>query len=197
MPAVRPQGGAHTVLLPDSSTSSPMTGLPRKGFSTMHRLLLVGCALVMTGCGVTPPGSTSTQSSTSSPADTGASPGATASATAEAEADGVFVFVPAVIDCPGGCPESSISEALAEPGTPGTPMLVNGAVLIEADGSAWFCERLSEDSPPSCEGSRLLFENAEDYGPSLEVNGVQELDGVRWLDDVTITGEVAPDSSSS
>jgi hypothetical protein len=36
--------------------------------------------------------------------------------------------------------------------------------------------------------------NIELYAPSLEVNGVQELDGMQWLDDVTIPGEVTPGS---
>ena len=149
----------------------------------MHRVLWLALALVVTGCGLT----------TSSPTDAGdlpASPDATASPTSVAEPDGTLVFVPAIIDCPGGCPSSSVSEALAEPGTPGTPLLVDGAVLIEPDGSAWLCERLTDDSPPSCDGARLLFENIELYAPSLEANGVQELEGVQWLDNVTIPGEV-------
>jgi hypothetical protein len=149
----------------------------------MHRVLWLALALVVTGCGLT----------TSSPTDAGdlpASPDATASPTSVAEPDGTFVFVPAIIDCPGGCPSSSVSKALAEPGTPGTPLLVDGAVLIEPDGSAWLCERLTDDSPPSCDGARLLFENIELYAPSLEANGVQELEGVQWLDNVTIPGEV-------
>jgi hypothetical protein len=159
----------------------------------MHRLLWLGFALVVTGCGITVSSPTDDPSDNPSQAeDLPPTPDATGAATSVAEPDGVFMFVPAVIDCPGGCPTSSVSQALAEPGTPGTPLLVDGAVLIEPDGSAWFCERLTEDSPPSCDGARLLFDNIELYAPSLEANGVQELDGLRWLDDVTIPGEVMP-----
>jgi hypothetical protein len=43
-----------------------------------------------------------------------------------------------------------------------------------------------------CDGASLRFENVDLYAPSLEANGVQELDGFRWLDDVTIPGEVMP-----
>jgi hypothetical protein len=159
----------------------------------MHRLLSLGLALVVTGCGVTMSSPTNAPSlATSQAEELPASPDATASPRSAAEPDGIFVFVPAIIDCPGGCPTSSVSQALPEPGTPGTPMLINGAVLIESDGRAWLCERLTEDSPPSCDGARLLFENVELYAPSLEANGVRELDGLRWLDDVTIPGEVMP-----
>jgi hypothetical protein len=159
----------------------------------MHRLLWLGLALVVTGCGITLSSPSGVPSQAPSQAgDPLTSSDATASHRTVAEADGIFVFVPAVIDCPGGCPTSSVRQALAEPGTPGTPLLVDGAVLIEPDGSAWFCERLTDDSPPSCDGARLLFENAELYAPSLEANGAQELDGLQWLDDVTIPGEVMP-----
>lgn len=159
----------------------------------MHRLLWLGFALLVTGCGVTVSSPTDDPSKAPSQAeDLPATPDTTAAATSLPEPDGVFVFVPAVIDCPGGCPTSSVSEALAEPGMPGTPLLVDGAVLIEPDGSAWLCERLTDSSPPSCDGARLLFENIELYAPSLEANGVQESDGLRWLDDVTIPGEVMP-----
>jgi hypothetical protein len=161
----------------------------------MHGLLRLAVALVMTGCGVTVSSPTDSQSPSTSQAV--AEPPASSDRTASpppsvVEADGTFVFVPAAIDCPGGCPSSSVSEALAEPGVAGTPLLVEGAVLIDPDGSAWFCEGLSEHSPPLCSGARLLFDNVELYAPSLEVNGVQELDGVQWLDDVTIPGEVTP-----
>jgi hypothetical protein len=159
----------------------------------MHRLLSLALALVVTGCGITMSSQTDAQPQAASQAgNLSASPAATGSPRSVAEPDGVFVFVPAVIDCPGGCPTSSVSQALAEPGTPGTPLLVDGAVFIEPDGSAWLCERLTGDSPPSCDGASLRFENVDLYAPSLEANGVQELDGFRWLDDVTIPGEVMP-----
>jgi hypothetical protein len=159
----------------------------------MHKLLSLALALVVTGCGITMSSQTDAQSQAASQAgNLFASPAATGSPRSVAEPDGVFVFVPAVIDCPGGCPTSSVSQALAEPGTPGTPLLVDGAVFIEPDGSAWLCERLTGDSPPSCDGASLRFENADLYAPSLEANGVQELDGFRWLDGVTIPGEVMP-----
>lgn len=160
----------------------------------MQGLLRLAVALVMTGCGVTvssptdPPSPSTSQAVAEPPASSDLS----ASPPSVVDPDGTFVFVPAAIDCPGGCPTSSVSEALAEPGVAGTPLLVEGAVLIDPDGSAWFCEGLSEDSPPLCNGARLLFDNAELYAPSLEANGVQELDGVRWLDHVTIPGEVTP-----
>jgi hypothetical protein len=160
----------------------------------MHGLLRLAVAVVMTGCGVTvsSPTDSSSPSTSQAAAEPPASSDLTASPQSDVEPDGMFVFVPAAIDCPGGCPTSSVVEALAEPGVAGTPLLVEGAVLIDPDGSAWFCEGLTDDSPPLCNGARLLFDNVELYGPSLEANGVQELDGVQWLDDVTIPGEVTP-----
>lgn len=161
----------------------------------MARVFVFVIALLVASCSTTPPPTHAPSQASQGVDDLAVSPEATASPSDVAEPDGTFVFTPAAIDCPGGCPTSSVSEALAEPGMPGIPLLVDGAVLIEPDGSAWLCERLTADSPPSCDGARLLFENLELFAPSpqdLEALGVQELGGFRWLSDVTLPGEVTP-----
>ena len=163
----------------------------------MRRLHLLTLTLAMTGCaGATP---TPSEAPSHAPSQAvgeslGSSPDATVSPRPAAETGGTFVFIPSVIDCPEGCPIFSVSEALAEPQFPGVPITIRGAVVIEPDGSAWLCERLTGGSPPACDGVRLEFENIELWAPtpsSLEDNGGQELDGVRWLE-VRINGEVTP-----
>ena len=168
----------------------------------MHRLTALALALMVSGCGATGSSPTDAPSQAASQAagvEPSTSPDPTASPTSAADPDGTFVFVPGVMDCPGEvggqCPSTSIAEALAEPGMPGIPLLMDGAILIEPDGSVWLCQRLTEDSPPSCDGARLVFENFELMAPSpedLEAMALKELDGFRWVNDVTIMGEVTP-----
>ncbi len=93
------------------------------------------------------------------------SPAASAS---QVEAAGVFVFTPGVMDCPGNpgglCPSYTVAEAIAQPGQPGSPIIVHGYVLIEPDGTAWYCETLTDSAPPQCAGERLAFDGLDLMG---------------------------------
>jgi hypothetical protein len=96
------------------------------------------------------------------------------------------------MDCPGGCPSYSIPEAIALPRTPGEPMLVNGYLLIEPDGSGWYCETLTDSAPPHCAGDRLEFDGLDLMGQIAVEELTEELDGVRWSEGLQFLGEVTP-----
>ena len=161
----------------------------------MRAAQLLALTIVLMGCGgpvseSPSPGPTTLESeaATSTAAD---SPSPTASAS-PAEAGGVFVFTPGAIDCPGEpgglCPSYTVAEAIAEPGQPGSPLIVRGFVLIEPDGTGWYCETLTDSAPPQCAGERLAFDGLDLLDPAL----FEELDGVRWSEEAQLLGEVRP-----
>ena len=111
------------------------------------------------------------------------------SASLEPEADGTFIRILGIADCPAGCPVVTVTDALAEAPGPGEIMEVTGVLFVEPDGDAWFCDAITESSPPRCAGSRLAFEG----------QGVEELladggeqDGVRWSEPIPLLGEIRP-----
>jgi hypothetical protein len=93
-------------------------------------------------------------------------------------------------------PGVSITEALQSAST--EPLLVNGILLKDTEGTIWLCESLSDASPRQCTSAQLLVENfpedAADFDPeSADVTGLQEEDGVAWLEDAQLYGVVEPD----
>ena len=167
----------------------------------MNAARLLGLAIIMAGCDATA-SETPTPSSPALGSERAAAASETGSRTAPASptpADsgpqvapgGVFVFTPGIMDCPGspdGCPSYTVAEAIAEPGQPGIPIIVDGYVLIEPDGSGWYCQTLTDSSPPQCAGERLAFDGLDLMGEA----GLEELDGVRWSEQVQLLGEVTP-----
>jgi hypothetical protein len=147
---------------------------------------LLALSVILVGCGAT-------VSETASP-----SPTAAAASASQAEAGGTFMFTPGAMDCPanpgGLCPSYTVAEAIAAAGQPGTPLIVDGYALIEPDGTAWYCEMLTDSTPPQCAGERLAFDGLDVMGleADLAAWGVEELDGVRWSDEVRLLGEVTP-----
>lgn len=163
-------------------------------------IILVGCGATVSESSppspITPASETETATSTAtSTAPDSPSPAASSSQVAAA---GVFIFTPGVMDCPGNpgglCPSYTVAEAIAAAGQPGTPIIVDGYVLIEPDGSAWYCETLTDSVPPRCAGVRLAFDGLELMGEGdlVQYWGVEEQDGVRWSEQVQLLGEVTP-----
>lgn len=154
---------------------------------------LLTLTIILVGCGAnvseSPSPSVTTLEGETAPTTAPGTPSAAASAS-QAEAGGVFVFTPGVMDCPGNpggrCPFSTVAEAIAEPGQPGSPILVHGHVLIEPDGTGWYCEALTDSAPPRCAGERLAFDGLHLMDPAA----FEELDGVRWSEQVGLLGEV-------
>jgi hypothetical protein len=137
---------------------------------------------MLAACGATAPDGSSAPPS---PTAVASEPPATS---AEPEAAGTFVRILGVVDCPGGCPVVTVSDAIAEAPAPGEIMEVTGVLFVEPDGDAWFCDAITESSPPQCAGSRLAFE-----GQGVEEllgTGGGEQDGVRWTEPIPLLGEI-------
>ena len=93
----------------------------------------------------------------------------------------LHVAADAAVDGPG----ITIAEALAQPGE---PLLVNGTLLIDPDGTAWLCSALAESFPPQCGGERLMVVDLENAGALPEL---QSGNGVRWSEgEVRLFGTV-------
>lgn len=113
------------------------------------------------------------------------------SPSAEALTGTMTIVEGSVADGPG----VSIAEALATGGA--EPLLVNGILLQDADGTIWLCESLSDSSPRACADSYLQVDNfpedAGDLDPAnADATGLQEEDGVVWLEDHQLYGTVTP-----
>jgi hypothetical protein len=144
---------------------------PARGEIAVKAAQLLALAIILVGCGTTisevpSPSPTTLESETATTAAPDSpSPAASAS---QAEAGGVFVFTPGAMDCPGNpgglCQSYTVAEAIAAAGQPGTPLIVDGYVLIEPDGTAWYCEALTDSAPPQCAGERLAFDGLDLIG---------------------------------
>jgi hypothetical protein len=77
----------------------------------------------------------------------------------------------------------SIESALAKPGK---VLLVNGALFIGSDATAWLCSLVAESYPPQCGGSRLKVLHFE----RASLPALQSANGVRWLDSAQLVGTV-------
>lgn len=77
------------------------------------------------------------------------------------------------------------------------PVLVDGIVLRDADGTIWYCDRLVDDSPPRCSDPQLLvldFPTDPDlFDPAVaETVGATTRDGITWLEGHQLYGIVHP-----
>lgn len=125
------------------------------------------------------------------PATPGASPASTASGGSEppiagANADGILQTEPGSAGGPG----ISIDDAIAQTGA--GPVLVNGSLIVNPDGTILLCSAMAESYPPQCGGTRL-----EVRGLDLSsIPDLQEANGVRWADQaVQLFGTVSPPES--
>lgn len=93
-----------------------------------------------------------------------------------------------------GGPGMSIAEALAT-AIDGDPVLVNGTLMMDTDGSIWLCDYVEVFNPPQCQWPRLEVENYPEGGAEWDPanasdTGLQEQDGVLWIDETQLFGEV-------
>lgn len=156
----------------------------------MHRRWALIAVLALAAC------QPSASESVSPSEEASSAPGASAGASSTAEIpSGTITFAEGVaVDGPG----LSIPEALETAGE--EPMLVNGILLQDTDGTIWLCESLSDGSPRACADSQLQVENwpEEDTATLDPANagdtGLQEEDGVVWIEDYQAYGVVSPSS---
>jgi hypothetical protein len=156
----------------------------------MHRRFLLLAVLVLAAC------QPSASESVSPSEEASAAPSASADASSNAEIPSGTITLGegAAVDGPG----VSIPEALETAGE--EPLLVNGILLQDTEGTIWLCESLSDESPPACADSQLEVENwpADDtatFDPAnADVTGLQEEDGVVWIEDYQAYGTVSPSS---
>lgn len=108
----------------------------------------------------------------------------------DATAHGTFTMVDGVS---AGGPGVDVADAIAAANP--EPVLVNGVLLMDLDGTIWLCESLSESSPPGCggEGLRVIGypEGTADWDlEGAAVTGLQEADGVLYFETAQLYGVV-------
>ena len=160
----------------------------------MPRLIpLIIAALALAGCGGTIVSETFTEVGESLPSPSAAASDVASPSASAAAADGTISLVAGVIaDGPG----ESIADAIARGST--EPTLVNGALMLDAEGTIWLCESVDQDTtPPQCGEPRLVVENFPEGTAtfdmdSADLTGAQEADGVVWLENQQLYGVVQP-----
>ncbi len=106
---------------------------------------------------------------------------------------GTITIEGAAVDGPG----LSITEALATAGE--EPLLVNGFLLQDAEGTIWLCESLSDGSPRACADAQLQVENWPDDAATFDPanaddTGLQTEGDVSWIEGYQAYGIVTPSS---
>jgi hypothetical protein len=84
---------------------------------------------------------------------------------------------------PGG-PGRIVAEALTH-GPTDDIVNVTGALFVDADGTVRLCDAIAESFPPQCGGARI-----EVTGLDLDTIELQEANGIRWAEGVTLRGSV-------
>lgn len=97
-----------------------------------------------------------------------------------ADADGILQVAQGIGDGPG----ISIEDAIGQAGL--GPLLINGALFIDAGGNALLCSVIAESFPPQCGGTRLSVRGLDPGS----VPDLQEANGVRWAEQVQLLGTV-------
>ncbi|MBA2633407.1 MAG: hypothetical protein H0U86_10480 [Chloroflexi bacterium] len=149
----------------------------------MRRLIVMIASFLLAGCSGTLVSQTFSNVGTSLPVESTAS-------------EAVDATITVIGGGAVGGPGASIDDALANSGS--EPMLVNGVLLMDLDGVIWLCESVDESaSPPECGEPRLRVadypEGGAEWDPSsAEMTGLQEQDGVLWLEGNQVFGVVRP-----
>ena len=94
-----------------------------------------------------------------------------------------------------GGPGASVSESIAA--NTGEPMLVNGVLLMDTQGTIWLCDAFAGGGIPSCGDPSLRVigypEDTSDWDMAhAEMTGLQEGEGILWFDEAQIFGVIEP-----
>jgi len=159
-------------------------------------LLIAIIAVVLAACGTTatsqdpsPEASASAPPSTPPSAASSDEPAPSPSEWFEA---GTLTMVDGVS---AGGPGIALSEAIAA--DTGEPMIVNGILLMDQQGTIWLCEAFAGGGIPSCGDPSLRVlgypEATSDWDMAhAAMTGLQEAEGIRWFDEAKIFGVVEP-----
>ncbi len=109
----------------------------------------------------------------------GATPGAS-SGSSDSPGDPVLVIAEGGVDGPG----MRVGEALGHQATDDL-VTVTGALFVDPDGTVRLCDAMAESFPPQCAGDRIAVR-----GLDLDALQLQEANGVRWMDSVSLFGSV-------
>ncbi|HEX2883022.1 MAG TPA: hypothetical protein VHQ42_00465 [Candidatus Limnocylindria bacterium] len=96
----------------------------------------------------------------------------------------------AVVDGPG----VSLDEALA--GDLSQPLLVRGALFLDADGNVFLADSVTDEDAPTFGDVRVAVANYPTDGPtwdmaSADVTGLQEANGIRFFADTKLYGTIS------
>lgn len=89
-----------------------------------------------------------------------------------------------IVDGEPGDAGISVTEALGH-GPTDDIVAVTGALFVDGDGTVRLCEAIAESFPPQCGGASLVVD-----GLDLATVQLQQANGVRWADSVTLLGSV-------
>lgn len=89
-----------------------------------------------------------------------------------------------IVDGDPGNAGITVAEALGHQPTDDI-VAVTGALFVAADGSVLLCDLIAESFPPQCGGARIAVE-----GLDLDALDLDEANGVRWVERVTLLGSV-------
>jgi hypothetical protein len=78
----------------------------------------------------------------------------------------------------------SVADALGHQATDDL-LVVAGALFVDAGGGVLLCDAIAESFPPQCGGDRIAVE-----GLDLASLDLEEANGVRWAEAVTLLGSV-------
>ena len=91
-----------------------------------------------------------------------------------------------LVEGSAGGPGIGIVEAIDAAGA--DPLLVNGALFVDRDGTVLLCSVIAESFPPQCGGTRLRVEELD----VASLPDLQEANGVRWVEALQLFGIVTP-----
>ena len=89
-----------------------------------------------------------------------------------------------IVDGEPGDAGITVAEALGH-GPTDDIVAVSGALFVEPDGTVRLCDAVLESFPPQCGGATLLVD-----GLDLASLELEEANGLRWAEGVTLLGSV-------
>jgi hypothetical protein len=160
-------------------------------------LALSAVAVILAACGATATGSPgSSADAPSGPATPSVQPSAAPSENpaespdASPEPVGTLTAADgAVVDGPG----VSLDEALT--GDLSQPVLVRGALFLDADGNVYLADSVTDEDAPTFGDVRVAVANYPTDGPTwdmadADITGLQEANGIRFFADTKLYGTI-------